>query len=257
MRLLAKIGMQLDVLDDAEFLLEGVLMIVPNYHAARYEYATRAAQAAQARARPRGDGDLLKADPDNRVYRTTHATICTGFGDYRASAAALPRAPAPRRRDDSELHLSIAHALKTLGRAQEAIESYRAAAAARPNFGEAYWSLANLKTYRFTDDRDRPHARRRSGAERSGSQDRYHLCFALGKALEDRSDYADHLPTMSAATALKKTECRYRPEITERNTRLQAEVCTRGILCRPRRAWVRQRRPTRSSSSVCRARARR
>jgi len=49
------------------------------------------------------------------------------------------------------LHLSIAHSLKTLGRREEAIAEYRAAAAARAGFGDAYWSLANLKTYRFED----------------------------------------------------------------------------------------------------------
>ena len=63
------------------------------------------------------------------------------------------------------MHLSIAHAQKTLGRAQEAIDSYRQAAACRPDFGDAYWSLANLKTYRFTDEELAAAARRRSGAD--------------------------------------------------------------------------------------------
>jgi len=82
MRLLAKIGMRLDVVDDAEFLLENVMLLAPDYHAARYEYALALLQRHKhVRAREEME-KLLKIDPDNRVYRTTHATICTGFGDY-------------------------------------------------------------------------------------------------------------------------------------------------------------------------------
>ena len=234
MRLLAKIGMQLDVVDDAEYLLESVLMIVPNYDAARYEYALALLQRHKhVRAREEME-ILLKADPDNRAYRTTHATICTGFGDYE-QALPLYRellAEAPR---DSELHLSIAHALKTLGRAPESVESYRAAVTARPNFGEAYWSLANLKTYRFTDT-EIARMRAEEAATAIPLKDRYHLCFALGKALEDRADYAQSFAYYERGNSLKKTECRYRPEMTEELARRQAAICTREFFAE-RKGW--------------------
>ena len=93
------------------------------------------------------------------------------------------------RRRPAELHLSIAHSLKTLGRGEEAIAEYRAAAAARPAFGDAYWSLANLKTYRFVDA-ELEQMRAAEAAATTALIDRYHLCFALGKALEDRERYA-------------------------------------------------------------------
>ncbi|MGA2343484.1 MAG: sulfotransferase [Steroidobacteraceae bacterium] len=224
MRLLAQIGMKLDVVDDAEFLLGQVLVLAPDYHAARYEYALALLNRHKhVRAREEME-KLLATDPNNRVYRTTHATICTGFGDY-AQALPLYREILAETPNDPELHLSIGHALKTLGRTQEAIESYRAATAVRPQYGEAYWSLANLKTYRFTN------------AEIAGMRvweaanvqpaDRYHLCFALGKALEDRGEYAESFAFYERGNALKKTECRYRPEPLERNAQLQAAVCTR------------------------------
>ena len=225
MRLLAKIGMELDVVDDAELLLENVLVLAPDYHAARYEYAVALLKRHKhVRAKEELE-KLLKIDPDNRVYRTTHATVCTGFGDYEQ---ALPHyrellLEAPQ---DAELHLSIAHALKTLGRPQEAIESYRAAAAARPRYGEAYWSLANLKTYRFTDD-ELARMRADEAAPAIRLADRYHMCFALGKALEDRGQYAESFGYYERGNALKKTECRYKPGPIERNARLQAAVCTR------------------------------
>jgi tetratricopeptide (TPR) repeat protein len=234
MRLLAKIGLQLDVVDDAEFLLESVMLIAPNYAAARYEYALALLQRHKhVRAREEIE-KLLQTDPDNRVYRTTHATICTGFGDYER-ALPLYREILAETPQDAELHLSIAHALKTLGRTQEAIESYRAAVTARPSFGEAYWSLANLKTYRFTDV-EIAHMHTEEGSARVAVKDRYHLCFALGKALEDRADYAQSFAYYERGNALKKTECRYRPEMTERNASQQMSVCARELFV-AREGW--------------------
>jgi tetratricopeptide (TPR) repeat protein len=225
MRLLARIGMQMDVVDDAELLLENLLVLAPNYDAARYEYALALLQRHKhVRAREEIE-KLLRTDPDNRVYRTTHATICTGFGDY-SQALPLYREILAETPGDPELHLSIAHALKTLGRTPQAIESYRAAAAVRPSFGEAYWSLANLKTYRFTDV-EIARMRCEEAAARIQLKDRYHLCFALGKALEDRGEYAESFTCYERGNALKKTECRYRPEFLERNAHLQASLCTR------------------------------
>jgi tetratricopeptide (TPR) repeat protein len=225
MRLLAKIGMKLDVADDAELLLENVVRLAPDYQAARYEYALALLQRHKhVRAREEME-KLLQMDPHNRVYRTTHATVCTGFGDYRL-ALPLYRELLAETPQNAELHLSIAHSLKTLGQTQQAIESYRAAAAARPRFGEAYWSLANLKTYRFTDAEL---AQMKTDESRPDTQlaDRYHLCFALGKALEDRAEYAESFAYYERGNALKKSECRYRPEPLERSARLQAAVCTR------------------------------
>ena len=225
MRLLARIGLELDVLDDAETLLEAVLELAPDYRAARYDYALallRRHKHVQAIAQL---DQLLQLDPANRVYRTTHATAYVGVGDheralglYRELLVGAPRA--------ADLHLSVAHSLKALGRQPEAVESYRSAAAARPSYGDAYWSLANLKTYRFTDE-EIARMRAEEAAAGIGQVDRYHLCFALGKALEDRGEYAESYRYYERGNALKKAQIRYRPEPVERNTRLQKEICTR------------------------------
>ena len=229
MRLLARIGMKLDVLDDAELLLEGVLMLAPDYRAARYDYALTLLQRHKHVQALQELDKLLKIDPDSRAYRTTRATACIGVGDHeqalRIYRELLPGAPPAAA---AELHLSIAHALKTLGRQQEAIESYRTAAACRPSFGDAYWSLANLKTYRFPEA-DIERMRAAESAAATPLVDRYHLCFALGKALEDRGEYAESFRYYAAGNALKKGETRFRIEPIERNARLQASVCTREL----------------------------
>jgi tetratricopeptide (TPR) repeat protein len=224
MRLLAQIGMKLDVLDDAEFLLESVLAFAPDYHAARYEYAVVLSQRhkhAQALEEVR---KLLRIDPENRAFKTVYATACVGFGDHdealRMFRELLTDAP-----QQPDLHLSIAHVLKTLGRQQQAIESYRAAAAARPSFGDAYWSLANLKTYRFSDD-EIMRMRAQEAASATSLVDRYHLCFALGKALEDRENFEESFAYYERGNALKKREISYSADSLERSLGLQRAVFT-------------------------------
>ena len=224
MRLLARIGIERDVLDDAELLLEAVLDLEPNYRAARHDYA-RALMERHKYQRAREELEtLLQAEPLNRHYKTLYTSTIVGLGEHEKAIALyrelLEGAPQP-----ADLHLSIAHSLKAIGRQWESIEAYRAAAAARPNFGDSYWSLANLKTYRFSEA-EIASMRDRESAAGVTLVDRYHLCFALGKALEDREEYAASWHYYERGNALKRAESRHRPEILETNTRKQIEVCT-------------------------------
>ena len=234
MRLLAQIGMKLDVLDDAELLLESVLEKAPDYRPARYDYAQVLLQRHKHRQAREQIRMLREEEPDERTYRITQATLATelgeceqALGEYRRLLEETP--------DHAELHLSMAHTLKTLGRQQDAVEAYRRAAQTRPGYGDAYWSLANLKTYRFTDE-ELASMRAAGAAPRTALADRFHLCFALGKALEDRGEYAESFSYYERGNALKKSECRYRPEFIERNTQLQIEVCTPQLFA-ARRGW--------------------
>lgn len=224
MRLLAKIGIQLDILDDAELLLEGVLFLAPDYHAARYDQAIVLLKRHKHLRAQAEITRLLELDPANRDYRTAEAAVYMGLGDY-ARALPLYRKLLEETPGDPGLHLSVAHAQKTLGRTREAIESYRAATMVRSSYGEAYWSLANLKTYRFTDA-ELERMRIEEASPSTSNTDRYHLCFALGKALEDRGSYGDSFAYYARGNELKRTECRYRPEIIETNTRLQISIIT-------------------------------
>jgi tetratricopeptide (TPR) repeat protein len=225
MRLLAKIGMKLDVLDDAEILLAAALELAPDYHAARHDYAIVLLQRHKHAQSLQEIERLLRVEPNNRGFRVTHASAYVGLGQheraielYRDILAETPRAP--------DIHLSVAHALKTLGKQQDAINSYRTAIDCRPSYGDAYWSLANLKTYRFPDE-DIVTMRAREQSLDIALEDRFHLCFALGKALEDRAEYAESFQYYERGNALKKEQIRFRIEPLERNTRLQKQVCTR------------------------------
>jgi tetratricopeptide (TPR) repeat protein len=225
MRLLARIGLARDVLDDAETLLEAVLKLAPDYRAARYDYACVLLERHLYKRACEEAEKLLALEPDHLDYRALYASASVGLGEHDRAIMLYQRL-VHEVPDAADLHLSLAHSLKTQGKQAEAIEAYRAATAARPNFGDAYWSLANLKTYRFTDD-EITRMRVQEAAPATPVVDRYHLCFALGKALEDRGDYSESWRYYSQGNALKRSESRYRPEIIEINARKQAEVCTR------------------------------
>ena len=236
MRLLARIGIERDVLDDAQLLLEGVLVLAPDYHAARFDYAQVLVKRHLYAAAQEQAQKLLAADPSDRNYRTLMAMTCVGLGRHE-QAMQLYRELLPGAAQPAELHLSIAHSLKTLGRREESIVAYRDAAGSRAAFGDAYWSLANLKTYRF-EEAELAQMRAAEAAAATSRVDRYHLCFALGKALEDRAQYEESFAYYARGNALKRADSGYRPEVIELNTRLQIKVCQRELFERNKDSGV-------------------
>ena len=224
LRLLARIEHQRGVLDEAERLLEAAMTLTPNYRAARLDYV-RVLIDRQKYPQAREEiHTLLGLEPDNREYLSLYAAVCVGFGKHE-QAIALYRQLLATSPGSPELHVSLGHTLKTVGRQKEATESYQAAAALRPSFGDAYWSLANLKTHRFSEE-EIAQMRAEEAATGADHVDRYHLCFALGKAFEDRNEYAESWQFYERGNRLKRAESRYHPNITETNTRKQIEVCT-------------------------------
>jgi len=223
MRLLARIGIARKVFDDAELLLAAVLELAPDYRVARQEYAGVLIEQHKYQEARRQLDQLLTEQPDNRLFKTLYATSCVGLGEHER-AIGIYRELLVGTPADADLHLSIAHAQKTLGQRPQAVDSYHKAAALRPGFGDAYWSLANLKTYRFSDE-ELNRLRTAESAPTAAVEDHYHLCFALGKALEDRGEFAESFRYYQIGNALKRSESKYRAEIIESNTQQQIEVC--------------------------------
>jgi len=234
MRLLARIALAHDVLDEAEILLAAVLSLAPEYRAARYNYAETLIKRQKHLEAGEQVARLLESEPSNADYLTLAATAAIGLGQHER-AIEIYRDMLRDAPGSWDVPLWIGHALKTIGRVPEAIESYRAASAARPNFGDAYWSLANLKLYRFADD-EIARMRTEEAAATTGLVDRYHLCFALGKAFEDRGETAESWRRYERGNALKRSESHYRPEVLETNTRAQIEVCTK-VFFEAREGW--------------------
>jgi predicted Zn-dependent protease len=145
LRLLARIQHQHDVLDEAELLLEAALRLAPNYLAARLDHV-RVLIDEQKYLRARKEIDtLLRLEPGNSYYLSLYAAACVGLGEHEPAIALYVQLLAASP-SSADLHVSLGHALKTVGRQKEATESYQTAATVRPSFGDAWWSLANLKT---------------------------------------------------------------------------------------------------------------
>ncbi len=231
MRLLAQIGCVHEVYDDAEMLLAGVLTLVPDHHEARNEYVqTLIARHNYAFAR-NALVPLLALDPLNEHYRSHAAAIAIGLGEHEQAISifrsilenihdTMPQAQMRR----AEFNLWLGHALKAVGDLPGTLTAYHASIGARPDFGEAWWSLANLKIYRFTEDQIAAMTRAEISTTTSAT-DRIHLSFALGKALEDRSDYAASWAAYLRGNGARRADSKYRPEILETNTREQKRVC--------------------------------
>ena len=228
LRLLGRIEHHRNALDEAEVLLEAAVKLAPDYRAARLDYVRVLIDRQKCLQAHEEINALLRLEPGNRDYLSLYAAACAGLGRhdqaivlYRQVLAAAP--------GSSDLHVALGHCLKSVGRQKEAIESYRTAATVRPSFGDAYWSLANLKTYRFSQD-EIARMRAEEAEPDAHPVDRYHLCFALGKAYEDRNEYAESWQFYERGNRLKREESRYHPDITEANTCKQIEVCTAQFL---------------------------
>jgi tetratricopeptide (TPR) repeat protein len=226
--LLARIGLERNALEEAESILESVLKLAPDFQAARLDYATvllRQQKYLQSRQEAQ---KLLRQDPNNREYLKQYGAACIGLGDHEPVIGLYERLLTGTAQSDqevSDLRLWRGNALKTTGRHEEAVADYQAALAARPDSGVAWFSLANLKTYRFADDEvARMHALAAGPA--TSIRDRCYLCFALGKALEDKGDYAASWRYYERGNAIKRAGNRYRPDVVESNARLQMQVCT-------------------------------
>lgn len=217
LRLLARICTDRGALDEAEFVLQSVLERAPDYHDARLDYAVLLLQRQQFVAARQQAERLIAHDPENRDYLKHYAATCVGLGDYAPVidlyARLLNGQPATGA-EVADLRLWRANALKIIGRQSEAIADYRAALAARPDSGVAWFSLANLKTYRFTE-LEITQMRAALAQPLVQDMDRIYLQFALAKALEDQGEYAASWQDYAGGNAARRAIGRYRPEVAE------------------------------------------
>jgi tetratricopeptide (TPR) repeat protein len=209
-RMLAEVAARLGRFGDSLTLLERCLELAPGFAAARYNYASvllRQNRAAQAL----GEIEKLVAeDSENPGYQSLKSAILARLGDFDAALDGYERvlAHAPGH---ARIRMSYGHALKTVGRQADAISAYEQSIKAAPSLGEAWWSLANLKTFRFrTEQVDA--MRSELGRADLARDDCYHLHFALGKALEDVGEYARSFEHYREGNRLRRMEVRYDPD---------------------------------------------
>ena len=206
-RLLADIALQLEAFDDAVALLRRCVELAPDYTQARNNYANALSKTGRFEAALREIEALERLEPQSLSHPVLAASVLVNMGAYEQAIAryeqVLKRAPGHAR-----LQMSYGHALKTLGRQAESIAAYRRAVEAEPNLGEAWWNLANLKTFRF-DVRDVAAMQRLSVRKNLAPRDEVHLGFALGKALEDAGDSDGAFAAYARGNAIKRAQSGY------------------------------------------------
>lgn len=224
MRLLADIGMRLRIYDDAEFLLESCVELAPDDLRARSDYLkilNRKGKFALAYEQAMA---LCEKQPGNPAWHLGKASALMGLGQVE-EAIDLYEENAPRTANKPGIQVMLGHAYKAKGDLERAVGSYRNACQLKPDYGDAFWSLANTKTYRFADDELDAMARIEADALTS-IDDRVHLCFAIGKAYEDRAEYERSFDYYSRGNQLKMGRSGYDPENTSRLIQAQIDTCT-------------------------------
>lgn len=167
---------------------------------------------------------LIKQDPAHPGYRAVRAAILGLIGDYDGAIAQYEDVLARQPRDHRSW-LRYGHMLKTVDRVADAVAAYRQAIVLQPGNGEAYWSIADLKTVRLTVA-DRDAIRVALNWRDLPGENRTLLHFALGKALEDDGAYGDAFAQYERANALRRASLRYDPGEMTACVRAAKEVFT-------------------------------
>lgn len=202
MRLLAAIGTELNVLDDAEFLLESALEFEPSFDLARMDYVKVLHKRQKFQKAFDQAVELRRRLPNNLASEMVYANQCAAIGRYEEALQVLDPLVAISP-NPANVEMQRGHAYKTIGQQQQAIGAYQSAAGHRPEFGDAWWSLANMKVHKFSED-DLATMHKALASDQASTVDQYHLHFALGKAYEDNKDYETSFAHYAKGNALKK-----------------------------------------------------
>jgi len=201
MCLLADIGIELKIHDDAEFLLASALELAPTHIHARSQYLNLLIRLGKYKAAEQQVESLLAEQPNNLSFKVAKANVLTGLGEIEQAITLFEQAI---EQDDqiAGFHLQLGHALKTKGDISKAVAAYQKAYQLSPSYGDAFWSLANTKTYRFSD-KEITQMQIQGENNALALTDKIQLHFATGKAFEDRKEYKQAFQAYHQGNALQ------------------------------------------------------
>jgi len=208
-RMMAELAARVGRLVDSENLLRRALELAPDFTAARANLATifyKQNKPSEAIAELEA---IERTGAANLGHTSLKAAALGRIGGHD-EALGLYRLLLDARPDEPKLWMSYGHILKTVGEQEDSVAAYRRAIAIRPSLGEVWWSLANLKTIRF-DDNDIAAMEAALGDPALADDDRFHLHFALGKALEDRGSAEPSFTHYTTGNRLRRAALAYDP----------------------------------------------
>ena len=224
MRLLAKIGKELHVYDDSEFLLESCLIFdKDNFDVAldyidvlikRQKYAKALEEAEK----------LYTKDKDNLRFMIAYA-VTLQQTNKQEEALELYNKILNIDKKNPEILVSKGHLQKTFGNLKGSIDSYKKSYKIDQYYGDAYWSLANLKTYEFNDE-EIMQLEKMTQDEFINDNEKIYMSFALGKAFEDRGEYDKSFRNYQNGNSLKKEFTKFDLKLFDEECKNQKEVCT-------------------------------
>lgn len=187
LRLLAGVAMRAKQWGDAEALLERALELAPDFYQGWFDLGLARQEQDKTAAAIDAYQQVIRLEPDRPQGYVSVGTVKAMIG---AHDEAMEQFQAALQREPSHFGAlaGMGHVLKTIGSQDEAIENYRECVRQNPDHGETWWSMANLKTFRFTDEEIEIMATR-AARESLVEEQRANFFFALGKAYEDKQDY--------------------------------------------------------------------
>ncbi len=224
MCLLAEIGIELKIYDDAEFLLSSALELAPENIYARSQYLNLLLRLGKYKVAEQQVEILLIEQPDNLSFKVAKANALTGLGKI-AQAITLFEQAITQDDNTAGFHLQLGHALKAKGEIAKAVAAYQQAYQLTPSYGDAFWSLANTKTYRFSDD-EIAQMQVQQAAQDLAITDKVQLHFAIGKAFEDRCDYDQAFQSYQQGNDLQHAHNGFDINNIEQQVEEQIKFCT-------------------------------
>ena len=225
MRLMAEIATRTGVFDDAEFLLETVMELAPDHIEAEIQLAhvlLRRQRFHKAYKRVKAIYERNK-NPSSQV-QALYASVCFGVGENDAAIKTYQEMIRVSP-NDPQLRVSLAHIYNATGESPKAVDLFKQAYGLKPDFGDAFWSLANTKSYRFTEE-ELAAMTDRVSAPSTSQIDKTQMHFALGKAYEDGKDYDTAFSHYQAGNTLKRETSNHSKEQLDIRISTQLDVCT-------------------------------
>ena len=223
MSLLAEIANRFGYFDDAEFLLQKAVEFKPKDGDLRLKYASILRKKQKFAQTTEQVNILCDQFPDNLNYQAQKASDVMQGGDHSKAITMFDDILKKNPYNFSTL-TSKGHAQKTLGSTDQAIKSYQSAYQIKPDHGEAFFSLANLKTYSFSDyelDSMRQQVERVDLSLR----DKAYFHFALAQGCEVKGEYEEAFFHLDRGNQIKNDQSKYSIENMEREFQAQIDIC--------------------------------
>ena len=224
MSLLAEIANRFGYFDDAEFLLQKAVEFQPKDGDLRLKYASILRKKQKFAQTSEQVNILCDQFPENLNYQAQKASDVMQSGDHAKAITMFDDILKKNPYNFSTL-TSKGHAQKTLGITDKAIESYQSAYKIKPDHGEAFFSLSNLKTYSFSDH-ELESMRHQVERVDLSLRDKAYFHFALAQGCEVRGEYEEAFYHLDRGNKIKNDQSKYSIENMGREFQAQIDVCT-------------------------------